>query len=661
MLILKEYVKAIFTFTFVLCNLFAGAQITGTIRGRGLALDRWYRTGLNFETIVSPENKTGERGTYATFEIINPFNNQPPPSQFKERIAAAVFYSTNQELLSNFRQNIQNIELQDIQLPSPTRTGSVFKIGAKNIGITTNKATFRAIYPHDNHIQFWNTVGKFPRGTKIYYFWVYGVPYKSEVTFHTDPDSLNRHPITRVKYLYSTITDNAIKSFIMPRELIVAIAGESNSSGEGAPSPGNQPWTNENCHRSLQSGMYLGLEAYVNEHPELSILYKDFFVGCSGATIPDLITSTNSAEFNLLSNAIASHGLAHGPDVLLLSIGGNDVNFHDIALWLFIPGPELNISLIRNKIGLEPSDLFRNLNEKYRYLNDAIKYLRVKKTFLLGYPDLTHSTIGTFCGLPFDLDALNVLLKLAADIALNTADYACPGDCFSTPVLDYFENRARCYGSGVWSFVEQLVDATLNFGSWDDWADTGTVLGDFVVELGSTNKEYEYLYNTFLLNLNNSVKENCQLYNWGYISGAAEMTKAHGFCNCSEPYFNTLSKSFIIQNDANGVAHLNRTGHSMVNKVIVENTLTNYLTDSTNRRELTIFDTGSNPNTSRVYNNPDFNQKIQEFRAFDADIKNKISIAKKADKQIIIASIQTLTPQLIKLRDYFHQKALVEK
>jgi len=246
-------------------------------------------------------------------------------------------------------------------------------------------------------------------------------------------------------------------------------------------------------------------------------------------------------------------------------------------------------------------------------------------------------------------------------VALSTADELCPGDCFRTPVLDYFTKRARCYGYGVWSFVEQLVDAVINLDSGDDWLDVLGAAGDLVGELGASYAEYRFCYNSLLTTLNSTIQQNCRLYNWGYMSGAAEKTRDHGICNCSDPYFNTIGKSLVIQDDADGTAHLNRKAHEIVNKTIVENTLANYLTDTLNRMETQTISPGSNSNIFKVQGSADFTQKLEKNRSFDDSLTAKIKTIRKESKKMISAKIKTFKPQLIKLKNYFHQKALAEK
>jgi hypothetical protein len=339
-----------------------------------------------------------------------------------------------------------------------------------------------------------------------------------------------------------------------------------------------------------------------------------------------------------------------------MSIGGNDISFSRLAGALFLPGVSLDNTYVRQLLGADLNEKFNSLNQRFSSLNDAIRLLRAKKVFLMSYPDLTHFNSSTYCGLPFTLDAVDIILNLAAEVPLALSDFVCPGDCFDTPVVDYFASRAVCLGKNIWAFLYELVDYIFNLTSVDDLQDVGATFADFFTEVGATRSEFRFAHENIIKRLNSTIQQNCSRYNWKFMANADQMTVNNGICNCNNTYFNTLGKSYIVQNDYKGTAHLNKNGHAAVNKTLVYNQLTNSLLDSNSRKEIIVPTTQGNPSFD-ITVNPQLKERVNMLQLKDSETELKIREKVSGDRSRLLQRIQSLRPQLEKLKKHFKKRA----
>jgi hypothetical protein len=211
-------------------------------------------------------------------------------------------------------------------------------------------------------------------------------------------------------------------SFKMPDKLTIASVGDSFASGEGAPvqegaSSPTALWTDGDddtdtdvpCHRSKVSGQSLAVKDLKDDHPELAIAFKN--VACSGAVIANL-WSTSSADrqsahgdvtvpfqFDLVKNWLNTNRYEQ-LDILLMSIGGNNVGFSDMVFdFLILPQDMSTDEELRQVFG----EAIGQLPSGYDGLNDIIHdQLPVVDTWrgilITGYPDPTRSATGGPCG-----------------------------------------------------------------------------------------------------------------------------------------------------------------------------------------------------------------------------------------------------------------------
>lgn len=140
-----------------------------------------------------------------------------------------------------------------------------------------------------------------------------------------------------------TFTDAAGRSGTIDidvRDRLVVSIGDSVASGEGNPDPhgpGRPGWTDRRCHRSVRSAHAVAARAAEKTDPHTSITFVS--LACSGATVPNgLLGGADGQEPErgapLLAaqlDELAQIGATRPIDALLLSIGGNDVDFSSVV------------------------------------------------------------------------------------------------------------------------------------------------------------------------------------------------------------------------------------------------------------------------------------------------------------------------------------------
>uniref|UniRef100_A0A8R1DH30 SGNH_hydro domain-containing protein n=1 Tax=Caenorhabditis japonica TaxID=281687 RepID=A0A8R1DH30_CAEJA len=168
----------------------------------------------------------------------------------------------------------------------------------------------------------------------------------------------------------------------------LASVGDSFSSGQGNPDiPVTRgkaaKWLDETCYRSSKSFPYQVFRKMTNKSSALS------FFACSGATVDAGILSKNG-QLDRLEKVMKLRD--DPPDVLLLTIGGNDIGFTDI------------ISMMQQGSSLEQSfDMrFFYVSHQIDRVATKIQELKIPRVILITYYDVTkneHGVVDASCGL----------------------------------------------------------------------------------------------------------------------------------------------------------------------------------------------------------------------------------------------------------------------
>ncbi len=391
-----------------------------------------------------------------------------------DKVSVSVVFSDNQDAVQN---------AFDIRKRNPA-TYSTGRAALQDLRNGTARATF--IFPHRDHPGAGGKV--YPSHTKVFYAWAEDFVPTGATT---------------------TLTINSpVRSFDMPRFLIIAYIGDSYAAGEGAPNeagPGKAAaarWDNEECHRSKRSGGALGLERLKEKHPEWAIRYVN--VTCSGATLfeftearirPSVIGGVGSSEpaqFLQIANWLKDNN-RKVVDILLADGGGNDVGFAPIATSGFTA-----------------------------FISDISKDETVKAQVRDG-----------LSGLAGGYDTIDAKIKS--------------------------EFYGFSVGRVVWmNYPNPLTDKN---GKLCSPQSQGLCWGP--LERQITDTDMVFLRDSVFVPLNKEVKKAAEKYGWDLVD-ISQRSVDHGICNCEVPFFNTLGQALWIQGDASGTMHPNARGYRMV-------------------------------------------------------------------------------------------------
>jgi hypothetical protein len=302
-----------------------------------------------------------------------------------------------------------------------------------------------------------------------------------------------------------------VRSFVMPRLLIIAYIGDSYASGEGAPNSGNPKWLDEGCHRSAKSGGELAIAKVKKDHPEWAIRYCN--VTCSGATIAELLNEpqTRSRDQNItrpgqlvqVKNWLDESNRSI-VDILLGDGGGNTAGFGPAGEAILMP-----------------------FHEK-----------------IVGDENLESTLEAGLSTLPLGYDALSMALASQNPFQVGRVVWV----NYPSPLTG--PTGALC-GPQTDSGAESLIDC---------WG---------VLERDITANEIAYIKANLFVPLNAEVRAGVERANdlggprWDLVD-VSSAASTHGICNCREPYFNTLGASLAVQGDIFGTMHPNATGFRMI-------------------------------------------------------------------------------------------------
>ncbi len=312
--------------------------------------------------------------------------------------------------------------------------------------------------------------------------------------------------------------------FHMPDTFNVGLVGDSYGSGEGAPREGNNKWSHNDCHRSINSGLVRGVKKFIQDNPDVAVDYMH--TACSGATIERLTNPQSRnyhefeeevpAQFDALKSKLLDDRDHDELHLLVMSVGGNDAKFGDYLL-KYIVGP-WNAATEDGLAGNIDGDL-GNLGEAYDVLDSDIgDMFPVARVAIATYPDPTNGRYGA-CG-------------------------RAPGP------FEYHAEYRCCE-----------------------------------VEVNPTNPPEEFLFTArrFISPLNRTIRDAAHEHDWLVVGVDTRMGR-HGVCNCDDPYINTYGGSMFVQGDIWGFMHPNKKGYREVYETPVANVVNAAFNDFADRR-----------------------------------------------------------------------------
>ncbi|WKY13538.1 hypothetical protein Q1695_004408 [Nippostrongylus brasiliensis] len=131
------------------------------------------------------------------------------------------------------------------------------------------------------------------------------------------------------------------------RPLWIAVIGDSFASGEGNPDVPEHDgygaqWLDERCHRSAKSFAAQAFQELAGERQHTYLT----FLACAGATVEHGILKSEARPSQLATLESISAIRGRGPDVVILTTGGNDIGFSDIINAVVHENSKFDISLM---------------------------------------------------------------------------------------------------------------------------------------------------------------------------------------------------------------------------------------------------------------------------------------------------------------------------
>lgn len=276
---------------------------------------------------------------------------------------------------------------------------------------------------------------------------------------------------------------------IVVRDRLIVAIGDSVAAGEGVPEKpsllGSARWQSARCHRSGRAGVALAARQIEDDDGRSSVTFVH--LACSGAEVPVGLlgpyggAERRSAEPPLEPQVSVLERIARKRkiDAVLLSVGGNDVNFSGIATFCaLVPDDDCFAEALPREYGGNGTRTVRKsvkrwlkrLSTRYDYLGKRLDNVRGKPpVYAIEYFDPTHDESGRTCKKIIAsigeeeaeqartriLEPLNARIRTAA----NDHDWS-----LVDGIAANFRNHGYCAGGQRW--VKTLLSSIRDLGGW---------------------------------------------------------------------------------------------------------------------------------------------------------------------------------------------------
>ena len=348
------------------------------------------------------------------------------------------------------------------------------------------------------------------------------------------------------------------------RHFVVASMGDSFASGEGdpdIPASSDNPapvWWDRRCHRSLLSGHALAARALECADDRSSVTFVS--KACSGASITsglldkyqgeELVAGDQPALLDSQVDELQGLLGTPGPDdVLLLQIGANDVNFHQVAVDCSYP--ELSIPDITGDfLSCNNANEITNFENKLATLGPLYQQLAVKMKEL-----------------PFD--PTRIYASQYHDLTKGDDGHLCPGITLSGAILDTF----------VALFPAQDADSYLSDDALGKIEIEGyeavKALGEEILKFTNTTdgditpEEVMFADQHLITRLNTEVEKAIKGNTWQFVTGLVDRFGTHGYC-AARHWIVHSEESMANQGNIDGTLHPNALGHAALGDLLFQ-------------------------------------------------------------------------------------------
>ncbi|MBI4601387.1 MAG: hypothetical protein HY721_05420 [Planctomycetes bacterium] len=285
------------------------------------------------------------------------------------------------------------------------------------------------------------------------------------------------------------------------------------------------------CHRSSKSAQALAALAIEQADPRTSVTFVH--LSCSGAQVKHLIDTRfkeNLPQLVELKDLVGGREV----DALLISIGGNDVQF----------GPMIE------KCALQRACQSSSVPEEIQ------KSLIASICGPLGpfAPDCTSAITGFAAG-----DQAKIVTESAADLFEGML-----------PLLGGSYDKLACkLGEELPNLSADRVYMTEypSAGTGSDGSYCSPSLGPLNFP-GISSGEWAWAVGDMSARLNGTIAQKAEEHGWNFVDGVFEAFEGHGYC-ALDNWINRLENSILTQGDIPGTMHPNEAGYSAIAPNIV--------------------------------------------------------------------------------------------
>ncbi len=310
-------------------------------------------------------------------------------------------------------------------------------------------------------------------------------------------------------------------------------------------------WEDPVCHRSLRSSTVQFARRIQQENPHKAVSLVN--VSCSGASIHKGLLAPHrgkAPQVEQLKTALAGQKA----DMLLLSVGGNDIGFTQVlrtcALlpncfelsegYLQNTAEEAAQDNLDNQCSIILMDKFADATAINHFLNECLNYFDVNR--ILDVPQASKVVLPKLAALPRDLRSLAFALNEVTD----------PNNVYVIEYLDPTKDE-----SGVHcGYNFDLNIGRVNLGLEHQFP-------------GLSREEMAWADESVLQQLNTTLATSASQNNWRYVSGIYDTTRLHGYCS-QDTWIQRMQDSFYVQGDAAGVMHPNDRGQAVIADAIYQ-------------------------------------------------------------------------------------------
>jgi hypothetical protein len=310
-------------------------------------------------------------------------------------------------------------------------------------------------------------------------------------------------------------------------------------------------WQNRRCHRSAHSGQVRAARQIENADRHTSVTFVH--LACSGARVHEGLLGgylgVEAEEPPLPPQIERVEEIADGReiDALVVSIGGNDVNFADI-IEACILGEDCHEDPAQVDPALSGAiDLVCPLTGPFE--SDCVDYFDE----LLAEPvELDAKYVFDVHSVAQDVNGVDVRQDGNDDLPDNYRDLA---DAIADlPGMGPDAQQGRVY-------LTEVPDVTRNQNGVVCGWDTMPLLNAIVYQLPLISQaELTWASDYVTVELRRTMRNAASEHGWHFVEGISSAFRRHGYC-ATVPWVVRLQNSFRTQGDYNGVVHPNVDGH----------------------------------------------------------------------------------------------------